>query len=416
MTTQLAPHHQDRAIEEEVMLYLSSDHPDRAEITRDPYPFFDRLRAHAPVYRSAQGPILVTSYAETQELVRDRRWSRDEMDSRTGITPTQQVFLESMAFRDPPDHTRLRGVVSRVFTPKAVERTRGPISEIVQDLLSQLREREEFDFIEDFAYRVPLRLICRLLGVPTDMEEDFVDWGQALFGALEPLPQDPEVAAQREATAKQCFDFFEELIKERRANPGGSDIITQLVEASDAEDEDRRLTDLEIIANCMLLHNAGFSTTKNLISNGMYLFITHPDAYDDMRANPDVIPSAVEEILRYEGPPRNSLLRISPEDMELGGMRIRKGEHVYAILSAANRDPAVFPDPHKFDIRRQGPRHVAFGGGIHMCLGASLARLEAQVAFTHLAKERKLELATDHVEWLPGFLTRGLVSFPVRWA
>ncbi|SEU37453.1 pimeloyl-[acyl-carrier protein] synthase [Nonomuraea wenchangensis] len=416
MTTRLTSHPQGRTIAEEVVLYLSSDHPDRADITRDPYPFFDRLRAHAPVYRTSLGPVLVTSYAEAQALVRDRRWSRDEMDGRTGITPTQQVFLESMAFRDPPDHTRLRGLVSRIFTPRSVEQSRGHINEIVQDLLSGLRERDEFDFLEDFAYRVPLRLICRLVGVPTDMEEDFAAWGQALFGALEPLPQAPEVAAEREAIAKECFTFFGDLIKERRANPGGSDIISQLIEASDAEDVDGRLSDLEIIANCMLLHNAGFSTTKNLIANGMHLFLTHPDAYDDMRAHPDVIPSAVEEILRYEGPPRNSLLRIAPEDMKLGDVLIRKDEHVYAILSAANRDPEAFTDPHRFDIRREGPRHVAFGGGIHMCLGASLARLEAQVAFAHLASERKLELATDQVEWLAGFLTRGLVSFPVRWA
>jgi cytochrome P450 len=248
------------------------------------------------------------------------------------------------------------------------------------------------------------------------MEEDFLLWGSALNGSLEPLTQTEEMAAQREAIAKECFVFFAELIKERRANPGGSDIISQLVEASDGEDANGGLSDEEIIANCMLLHSAGFSTTKNLISNGMYLFLTHPDAYEDMRAHPDVIPSAVEEVLRCEGPARNSLLRTAPEDMELGGVRIREGEHVYAILSAANRDPEVFADPHTFDIRREGPRQMAFGGGIHMCLGASLARLEAQVAFTHLASAPRLELATDRVEWLTTFLTRGLIAFPVRWA
>lgn len=414
MTT-LTPHPEVPAVEEEAVLYLTSGHPDRAEITRDPYPFFDRLRAHAPVYRTSPGPVLVTSYAETQALIRDRRWSRDEIDARSGITPTQGLFLESLAFRDPPDHTRLRGLVSRLFTPRAVERSRGYVSEIVSGLLTGLRDRDEFDFIEDFAYRVPLQLICRLIGIPTETEQRFLTWGGALHGALEPLPQSPEVAARREAAARECFDYFAALIRERRAHPGGSDIISQLIEADADDAAEESLTDDEIIANCMLLHSAGFSTTKNLISNGMYLFITHPDAYDDMRAHPDVIPSAVEEILRYEGPARNSLLRIAPEEIELGGVTIAPGEHVYAILSAANRDPAAFPDPHRFDIRRDGTRQVAFGGGIHLCLGAALARLEAAVAFTHLAGERRLELATDEVSWLDGFLTRGLVSFPVRW-
>ncbi|MEV4381065.1 cytochrome P450 [Streptosporangium sp. NPDC049644] len=411
MATDLAASPQSRSIAEEAMLYLTSHHPDRGEITADPYRFFDRLREHAPVYRTAQGPILVTSYDATQQLVKDRRWSREEMDGKEGVTPTQQIFLESLAFRDPPDHTRLRAVVSRLFTPRAVEQNRQDVSEIVQELLDGLRDRAEFDFIQDFSYKVPLRLICRLVGVPPTMEDDFLAWGEALHGSLEPLAQPADVAARREATAAECFAYFEELIKERRANPGGTDIISQLIQASPEE-----ITDLEIIANCMLLHSAGFSTTKNLIANGMHLLLTHPGAYDDLRANPDAIPSAVEEMLRYEGPARNSLCRIAPEEMELDGVRIHKGEHVYAILSAANRDPAVFEDPHRFDIRRGNSRHATFGGGIHMCLGASLARLEAQVAFAHLAAAPRLALNTDRVEWLGSFLTRGMAALPVRWA
>ncbi|WP_157488743.1 cytochrome P450 [Pseudofrankia sp. DC12] len=414
MTADVDLRHHHWTIDEEVAQYLNADHPDRAEITRDPYPFFDRLRAHAPVYRTASGPVLVTSYQATQGLVRDRRWSREEMSGAPGVTPTQRVFLESLAFRDPPKHTVLRGLLAGLFTPKSLEASRADVRDIVRGLLAELRGRDHFDFIQDFSYLVPLRLICRLVGVPLSLESEFIAWGDALIGSLEPLPQAAEVAARRETTARECFAFFTELIRERRARPGGSDIISQLLAARD--EEGRFLTDEEIIANCMLLHSAGFSTTRNLISNGMYLLLRNPASYAELRSDPGVIPSAVEEMLRCEGPARNSLRRTAPEDTGLGGLPIQAGESVYAILAAANRDPAAFDDPHTFNIRRAGPRQVAFGGGIHLCLGQSLARLEATIAFAHLAEAPRLEADVDALEWIPSFLTRGLASFPVRWA
>jgi pimeloyl-[acyl-carrier protein] synthase len=315
-----------------------------------------------------------------------------------------------MLFRDPPDHTRLRGLVNKAFTPRMVERLAPRIRKLAEELLDARAARGGMDAIADFAAPLPLLVIAELLGVPTEDRERLKRWSDDLAIML-----DGTVALQFLGSAVQAaveFDgYLRQRIAERRRAPR-DDLLSELVAA---QERGEALSEDEIVGSTILLLGAGHETTTNLIGNGILCLLRHPEQLARLRGDAGLLPSAVEEFLRYESPVQ-ATSRIFPRDeVEVGGVAIPKGEEIGLFLGAANRDPEVFPDPERFDVGRRDNRHLSFGLGIHFCLGAGLARLEGRVAFEALLERAPGLRAAEESEpvWRPGFLFRGVEALPV---
>ena len=382
----------------------------------DPYPTYHRLRAEDPVHHSPLGFWVLTRYADVIAMLRDPRLIKEPIAAfvaaRFGMAVPPGLGL-SMLDRDPPDHTRLRGLVSKAFTPKALERLRPHIQQIVDGLLAKAEGRGQMDLIEEFAYPLPVRVICEMLGVPVEDHERFKQWGLDIARGLDAilLPPDSEVAKRSMAGRHALSAYFRELIAERRASPR-EDMLSALIAAEEAGD---KLNEDELLATCLLLLVAGHETTVNLIGNGTLALLRHPYQLRKLRDDPGLIGTAVEELLRYDGPMQRTA-RIPSEDVTIGGHTIGKGEMVMPFLGAADRDPAQFPDPDRLDITRADNRHIAFGMGILFCLGAPLARMEGQIAINTLVRRHpKLALATDRPEFRQSLTLRGLSTLPVRF-
>ncbi len=318
-----------------------------------------------------------------------------------------------MLDRDPPDHTRLRGLVNKAFTPRVVEMLRPRIQQIVDGLLDAADGAGAMDLIEDFAYPIPVIVICEMLGVPVEDRERFKKWGLDIARGLDAiwLPPDSEVTQRSMASRRALSDYFRALIAERRTAPR-NDLLSALIAAEEAGD---KLSEEELLATCILLLVAGHETTVNLIGNGTLALLRHPDQLRLLRENPGLIGSAVEELLRFDGPVQRTA-RIPSEDVTIRGCTIAKGEMVMPFIGAADRDPAQFPDPDRLDIARGDNRHIAFGWGIHFCLGAPLARVEGQIAINTLVQRLpKLSLATDKPEFRQSLTLRGLSALPVSF-
>jgi cytochrome P450 len=382
------------------------------EFVADPYPMYHRLRAEDPVHRSPLGFWVLTRYADVMAMLRDPRLIKEPIAAfvaaRFGMAAPPPGLGLSMLDRDPPDHTRLRGLVSKAFTPRALEGLRSHIQKIVDDLLADAAGKGEMDLIEEFAYPLPVRVICEMLGVPVKDHERFKQWGLDIARGLDAimLPPDSEVG-QRSVSGRRA----RALIGGGRAAPR-DDMLTALIAAEEAGD---KLNEEELLATCILLLVAGHETTVNLIGNGTLALLRHPDELRKLRENPGLIGTAVEELLRFDGPVQRTA-RIPSEDITLGGQTIGKGEMVMPFLGAADRDPAQFPDPDRLDITRADNRHIAFGMGIHFCLGAPLARMEGQIAInTLLARLPKLALATDRPQFRQSLTLRGLETLPVSF-
>jgi len=316
-----------------------------------------------------------------------------------------------MLDRDPPDHTRLRGLVNKAFTPRVVEGLRPHIQKIVDGLLARVEGAGTMDLIEEFAYPLPVTVICQMLGVPVEDRERFKQWGLDIARGLDAilLPPDSDVARRSVAARHALADYFRALIAERRAAPRG-DMLSDLIAAEEAGD---KLSEDELLATCILLLVAGHETTVNLIGNGTLALLRHPDQLRRLREDPGLIGSAVEELLRYDGPVQRTA-RIPSADVRFDGLTIGKGEMVMPFIGAADRDPAQFPDPDRLDITRTDNRHIAFGWGIHFCLGAPLARVEGQIAIGTLVQRLpRLALATDRPEYRQSLTLRGLTTLPV---
>jgi cytochrome P450 len=300
-----------------------------------------------------------------------------------------------MLQQDPPTHTRLRRLVSRAFTPRAIAALRPSIQRVVDDCLARVAGRGEMDVIADLALPVPATIICEMLGVPIEDRDTFTVWtAQATFGLAAPLLP-PDVVERAAAAGMALANYFQELIATRRAHLTG-DILSALIRA---EEEGDRLSGPELISQAIGLLIAGFETTIGLIGNGVRALVRHPDQLALLRARPELIESAVEECLRWDGPIILTA-RVLHADAEFSGVTIPVNTRVWGMLAAANRDPAVFPDPDRFDVARQPNEHFAFGGGAHFCLGAHLARLEGQIAIGSLvARFDDLALVSDQVEW-----------------
>jgi cytochrome P450 len=319
----------------------------------------------------------------------------------------------SMLDRDPPDHTRLRSLVSKAFTPRVVETLRPRVQDIVDDLLDEVASAHAMNLVEDFAYPLPVVVICELLGVPVADQERFRGWGLDIARGLDAilLPPDSDVSERSMASRRALTSYFRALIAERREAPR-ADLLSGLIAAEERGDS---LTEEELLATCILLLIAGHETTVNLVANGTLALLRHPAELRRLRENPGLIASAVEELLRYDGPVQRTA-RVASEDIEIGGRTIAAGDMVLPFLGAADRDPAQFPDPDRLDLARIDNRHLAFGWGIHFCLGAPLARVEGQIAINALVQRLpKLALATETPVYRHSLTLRGLASLPVAF-
>jgi cytochrome P450 len=381
----------------------------------DPYPTYRRLRAEDPVHHSPMGFWVLTRYEDVVAALRDPRLAKEAIAAFVAArfgAPMPATGL-SMLDRDPPDHTRLRSLVSKAFTPRVVDGLRPRVQQIVDGLLEGVRDVGAMDLIEAFAYPIPVNVICEMLGVPVEDHERFKGWSLDIARGLDSilLPADSEVPKRSAAARTGLADYFRELIARRRAAPR-ADLLSGLIAAEEAGD---KLSENELLATCILLLIAGHETTVNLIGNGTLALLQHPDQLRRLRDNPALIGSAIEELLRFDGPVQRTA-RIPSEDVVIDGRKIAKGEMVMPFIGAADRDPAQFPDPDRLDIGRTDNRHIAFGWGIHFCLGAPLARVEGQIAINTLVQRLpKLALATESPEFRESLTLRGLKSLPVKF-
>ena len=339
------------------------------------YPFdkYEELRRKDPVHRLRTiNAWVLTQYEDTNAVLRDHaRFSRDYGGKSA---------YRSMLDTDPPDHTRLRTLVSKAFTPRSVADLAPRIQQIVDDLLDATEGRDRFDLIDSFAYPLPVIVIAEMLGVPSGDIEVFKSWSNDIALSVEPTVSD-EQQRRIDESGEKLYDYFEGIIEQRRREPR-DDMITALIAA---EDEGDRLTHEELLATLLLLLVAGNETTRNLIGNGTLALMRNPDQLARLRSEPDLLDSAINEMLRYDSPVQLDG-RMAVEEIEIGGKRIKPGQRAICLLGAANRDPSVFTNPDVFDIGRQEASHIAFGRGIHYCLGAPLAVLEGRVAFSSLLK------------------------------
>ncbi len=390
----------------------------------NPFPEFARLRTEDPVHWSpAMKAWIVTRYADVKQVaLNNRQISADRLTpffktnpeyQRGSIDSLVRYLNHWMVFRDPPDHTRLRRLFNKAFTPTSVENLRPNIEDIVGHLIDGMQAKagrgETVDYIADFAYPLPASVIMDLLGVPRADLERVKLWSDdiALFIGTAQVAGNKYLRA--ESGAKAMSDYFRTLVEARTAEPR-DDMITHLVLARD--DRDALSTD-EIIGTCILLLFAGHETTSNLIGNGFFYSMKNRGQWERLIADPSLAPAAVEEFLRYDGP-SGAFARVAAADLEMGGKTIREGQRVFAFMNAANRDPEAFDDPERFDIGRETNAHLTFGHGIHFCLGAPLARLEAQIAAIRLTERLPhIRLSGGEPEWHDSLILRGVKRLPV---
>ena len=391
------------------------------EFIRNPYPHYARMRTTDPMHLTPLGMYVASRHAEASLVLRDKRFGKEYAERsarRYGPKIMEEPLFRSfgltMLQQDPPDHTRLRGLVVKAFTARRVEDMRPRIQQVVDETLDRIIPQGRMDLIEDFAFRLPVTIICDMLGIPDEHRELFYTGSRDSGRILEPVPLSPEEIKEGNARSAMSAMYFQQLFELRRKNPG-DDLTTQLVQAEEAGD---KLTNEELTANIILLFGAGHETTVNLIGNGLLALHRNPDQLALLKAKPELITNAIEEFLRYDSSVQMTG-RVALEDIEdLGGKRIPKGESVLCLLGSANHDPAVYPDhPERLDITRPNVRPLSFGGGIHFCLGAQLARLEAEVAISTLLR-RLPDLRLDDAEnpeWRPTFVLRGLKQLPASW-
>ncbi len=383
------------------------------DVIEDPYPLYHRLRAEDPVHQMPAGMWVLSRYDDVAGLLRDPRFGRRGFQEIISARFGGPGLGRSMLLQDPPDHTRLRALVNRAFTPRVIEGLRGQIQHMVDGLLDAVGGRGEMELIADLAYPLPVSVICEMVGVPAVDQNLFRQWSYDIARSIDAImiPDDPEVITRANAAGQAISAYFRDLVAERRRAPR-SDLLSALVAVEEAGD---RLSIEELLATATLLILAGHETTAHLIGNGVLALLRHPAELQRLREDPGLIESAVEELLRYDGPVQR-VSRIVNEDVVIGERPIPKGSLVLALLGAANRDPAHFAEPDRLDITRPDNRHLAFGWGIHFCLGAPLARLEGQIAISTLLRRcPRLVLATDRVEWRQTFTLRGLGALPLRF-
>jgi cytochrome P450 len=376
------------------------------EMRDDPYPVFRRLREEDPIhYSDTIRSWVLTRHADVVGTFMDPRLSSDRTKARKyrgGGRITSGTFQT-----DPPQHTRVRNLVTKAFTPKVIDAMRRRVEVVVSELLDRMSSREEADIIDDFAYPLPMTVISEILGAPSEDHVKFQRWGRELAPAID------HTFSQRAQTTvgAEMGAYFVDLVPKRRADPQ-DDLVTALLEVTDGDD---RLSDPEVLETLVFLLFAGHETTVNLIGNGLLTLLRHPDQLERVR-NEDLARTTVEELLRYESPAQ-IIARSALEDVELDGRVFREGDALVALLGAANRDPAAFTDPEDLDVARSPNQHVAFGHGPHFCLGAQLSRLEGRVAIPALVRRfPRMRMVSDIADWRPTVVLRGLNSLWVKLA
>ncbi len=384
----------------------------------DPYPLYERLRREDPVHWD---PYLhawvVTRYADVVTVLHDflaARTPTPEQLTAIGLsklTPLARVMVKQMLFLDPPSHTRIRGLAACAFTPARVSALKSRIQQLANELLDKVASSGRMDVLADFAEPLPAIVTSELFGVPTEFALQLKTWSAKFAEMLGNFQHNPDRIPSMLDTIENLTEFFRKAVEDQRKKPCPG-LVHSLVKA---ELEGDRLTEEEIIANCIITLVGGLETTTNLIGNGMLTLLSHPDEMRRLRSDPALIVPAVEELLRFESPSQHTA-RLAPSDLQLGGKAIRKRQAVIAVMGAGNRDPERFPDPNRLDLARQDNRHLAFGWAAHFCFGAPLARLEGQVAFaTLLNRFPNITLEPNPIIWRENLGLRGLKALHITW-
>jgi cytochrome P450 PksS len=392
------------------------------EFKANPHPYYARLRAETPILHTkmptGEFAWLVTRYDDVVAVLKDERFVKR---AASALTPEQvarqpwfrkifKTVRRNLLSVDPPDHTRLRALVSKAFTPPLVEQMRGRIQSLSDELIDHVQPRGSFDLIRDFALPLPTTIIAEMLGVPVADRHAFHRWSNALLSAA----QSTWRMMNAVPNTLLFLRYIRKFLRKRRANPQ-DDLTTALIRAEDAGD---RMSEDELVAMVMLLLVAGHETTVNLIGNGIQALLAFPDQLEKLRTNPTLIKPAVEEFLRFTSPVEVATERYAQEDVALGDVTIKRGDMIFAVLASANRDERLFKNPDTLDIAREPNKHVAFGLATHFCLGAPLARLEGQIAIQTLLRRLpglQLAIAPNQLRWRRGLLLRGLESLPVAF-
>jgi cytochrome P450 len=354
----------------------------------DPYPYYRALREHDPVHRMPDGSYFITRYDDCEALYKDAgTYSSDkkvEFFPKYGDSPLFEHHTTSLVFNDPPLHTHVRRAIAGALSPRAIAEMEIGLIALVDRLLAQMERKGRVDLIEDFASAIPVEIIGNLLGVPHEERGPLRGWSLAILGALEPVLTNEQTRIGNEAV-RDFLAYLKVLTDSRRRNPGDpdKDVLTRLI---DGEHEGRKLTETELLQNCIFILNAGHETTTNLIGNALYTFLQHPDQMRRVREYPALMKSAVEEVLRFESSNQLGNRRVVADTM-LGGVAMRQGDLITICIGGANRDPKYFPDPDRFDVGRNPNRHLAFASGIHVCAGMNVARLEGRIALERFLKK-----------------------------
>ena len=389
------------------------------QVLANPYPLFHRLRSEDPVHWD---PFLhswvVTRYTDVVTVLHHfsaERTPTPEQLTRIGLdalNPIAQVMVKQMLFLDAPSHTRIRKLASHAFTPQRVEVLRTHIRDITNSLLDKVEQQGQMDVIADLAEPLPCIVTAEMLGVPVDDYQQLKAWSQDFAEMLGNFQHNPDRAARVLKSTLAMTDYFRAAIEEQRKHPREG-LVNSLL---NAEVNGDRFTEEEVIANCIVTMVGGQETTTNLIGNGVLTLLRNPDQLEKLRADASLIPSAVEEMLRYESPSQHTA-RLAPEDTSMGGKRISKRQAVIAVMAAGNRDPERFPDPDRFDITRSDNRHLAFGWAAHFCFGAALARIEGQTAFELMLKRlRNWSLESPSLVWRTNLGLRGVTRLPITFS
>jgi len=388
------------------------------EVLANPYPLFNRLRTEDPVHWD---PFLhswvVTRYSDVVHVLHyfsAERTPTPQQLTQMGLNslnPIAQVMVKQMLFLDPPAHTRIRKLASSAFTPQRVEVLRGHIRHITNSLLDKVQHRRQMDVIADLAEPLPCIVTAEMLGVPVEDHQQLKAWSQDFAEMLGNFQHNPDRASKVLKSTLAMTDYFRSAIREQRLHPREG-LVNSLM---NAEVDGDRFTEEEVIANCIVTMVGGQETTTNLIGNGVLSLLRNPDQLERLRSDLSLIPSAVEEMLRYESPSQHTA-RLAPEDTTLGGRRIAKRQAVIAVMAAGNRDPERFPEPDRFDICRTDNRHLAFGWAAHFCFGAALARIEGQTAFELMLRRLpNWSLAAERLVWRTNLGLRGLTQLPMNF-
>jgi cytochrome P450 len=398
---------------------------DSPDFLANPYPIYEQIRSNDPVYWSAANNYwLLTSYADIVSLIQNDLLSSNRIGAHAARMPDAvkehfRPFFTAvsswMLMIDPPDHTRLRGLVSKAFTPRVIENMRALIERLVAEMLAAAKPAGRMDLMTELANPLPALVIAELLGVPARDQRQFKVWSDDIAVALSGIDSatsKEELLSLYElgqTSLVALSNYFRARVFELRSDPR-ENLLSALAQA---EEQGDRLTEDELLANCVLLLLARHETTTNLLGNGVLALLQHPGARQDLAANPDLIVAAVEELLRFDSPVQK-MGRIALADIPVGDKLIKQGQLVCFSYAAANRDPEQFAFPNRLELARKPNRHLAFGHGLHYCVGAALARLEGQIAIKAILRELpKLELATSQLEWHRNFTLRGLKSLPV---